>query len=128
MDCTKCSKLSNDFVVSVKAAEVSEYKLRERMWSAALSRSVVSTLGSVMGCSPPGSSVHGDSPGKNTGVGCHALLQRIFASKGSNPGLLHCRWILHCLSHRGCEMYYTDIPHAPGLRVHLLMQGTWLGN
>ena len=26
-------------------------------------------------CSPPGSSVHGDSPGKNTGVGCHALLQ-----------------------------------------------------
>ena len=28
--------------------------------------------------SPPGSSVHGDSPGKNTGVGCHALLQGIF--------------------------------------------------
>ena len=27
-----------------------------------------------MGCSPPGSSVHGDTPGKNTGVGCHALL------------------------------------------------------
>ena len=27
--------------------------------------------------SPPGSSVHGDSPGKNTGVGCHALLQGI---------------------------------------------------
>ena len=83
------------------------------MRSAALSRSVVSTLGSVMGCSPPGSSVHGDSPGKNTGVGCHALLQRIFASKGSNPGLPHCRWILHCLSHRGCEMYYTDVSHAP---------------
>ena len=28
--------------------------------------------------SPPGSSLHGDSPGKNTGVSCHALLQRIF--------------------------------------------------
>ena len=27
-----------------------------------------------MDCSPPGSSVHGDSPGKNTGVGCHALI------------------------------------------------------
>ena len=27
-----------------------------------------------MACSPPGSSVHGDSPGKNTGVGCHFLL------------------------------------------------------
>jgi len=31
-----------------------------------------------MDCSPPGSSVHGDSPGKNTEVGYHALLQRIF--------------------------------------------------
>ena len=44
-------------------------------------------------CSPPGSSVHGNSPGKNTGVGCHALLQGIFSTQGSNPGLLHCRWI-----------------------------------
>ena len=35
------------------------------------------TLGDSMDCSPPGSSVHGDSPGKNTGVGCHALLQGI---------------------------------------------------
>ena len=37
--------------------------------------------------SPPGSSVHGDSPGKNTGVGCRALLQRIFPTQGSNPGV-----------------------------------------
>ena len=42
-----------------------------------------------------------ESPGKNTGVGCHALLQRIFPTQGSKPGLLHCRWILYCLSHRG---------------------------
>ena len=41
-------------------------------------------------CSPPGSSVHGDSPGKDTVVGCHALLQGIFPTQGSNPGLLHC--------------------------------------
>ena len=40
-------------------------------------------------CSPPGSSVHGDSPGKNTEVGCHLLLQGIFPTQGSNPGLLH---------------------------------------
>ena len=33
------------------------------------------TLCDPMICSPSGSSVHGDSPGKNTGVGCHALLQ-----------------------------------------------------
>ena len=36
---------------------------------------------------PLGSSVHEDSPGKNTGVGCHALLQGIFPTQGSNPCL-----------------------------------------
>ena len=54
-----------------------------------------------MDCSPPGSSVHGDSPGKNTGVDCHALLQRIFQTQGLNPGLPHCRQILYHLSHKG---------------------------
>ena len=52
-----------------------------------LSRSVMSTLWDPMDCCLPGSSVYGDSPGKNTGVGCHALLQGIFPSQGSNPGL-----------------------------------------
>ena len=52
-------------------------------------------------CSPPGSSVHGDSPGKNNGVGCRALLQGIFPSLGLNPGLLHRRWILYHPSHQG---------------------------
>ena len=46
-----------------------------------------------MDCSPPGSSVHGDSPGKNTGTGLHALLPGIFQTQVSNPGFLHCRWI-----------------------------------
>ena len=41
-----------------------------------------------------------DSPGKNTGVGCHFLLQGIFPTQGSNTGLLHCRWILYHLSHQ----------------------------
>ena len=57
------------------------------------------TLCDPMDCSPRGSFVHGDSPGKNTGVGCHALLQGIFPTQGLNAGLLHCRQILHCLSH-----------------------------
>ena len=39
--------------------------------------------------SSPGFSVHGDSPGKNAGVGCHVLLQGIFPAQGSNPHLLH---------------------------------------
>ena len=38
---------------------------------------------------------HTQSPGKNTGVGCYLLLQGIFPTQGSNPGLLHCRWILY---------------------------------
>ena len=41
-----------------------------------------------------GSTVHGDSPGKNTKVGCHAHLQWICPTQGSNLGLLHCKWIL----------------------------------
>ena len=52
------------------------------------------TLCDPMDCSLPGSSVHVDSPGKNTGVGCHALLQGIFPTQGLNPGLLQCRQIL----------------------------------
>ena len=36
-----------------------------------------------MDCSPPGSSAHGDSPGKNIGVGCHALLQGIVPTQES---------------------------------------------
>ena len=50
---------------------------------------------------PPVSSAHGDSPGKDTGVGCHALFQGIFPTEGSNPGLLHCGQILYQLSHQG---------------------------
>ena len=45
--------------------------------------------------SPPGSSVHGDLLSKNTGVDCHALLQGIVPTQGSNPGLLPCRWTLY---------------------------------
>ena len=56
------------------------------------------TLCDPMDCSPPGSSVHGDSPGRNTGVGSLSLLQGIFPTQGSNPGLPHWRQILHCLS------------------------------
>jgi len=59
------------------------------------------TLCDPMDYSLPGSSVHGDSPSKNARVNCHALLQGIFPTQGSNPGLPHCRWILYHLSHQG---------------------------
>ena len=47
-----------------------------------------------------------DSPGKNTGVGCHFLLQGIFPTQGSNPGLLHCRQTLYT----SLDEVYFDLP------------------
>ena len=99
------------------------------LW-AVLSCSVVS-LCDPMDYSPSGSSVHGDSPGKNTGVGClppgdlpnpgteprsptfqeNTLLSEPLEKcknssgdlqdQGINQGLLHCRWILYKLSYQG---------------------------
>ena len=51
------------------------------------------TLCYPMDCSLSGSSVHGDFSGKNTGVGCHFLLQGTFPTQGSSPHLLS---LLHC--------------------------------
>ena len=59
------------------------------------------TLYDSMDCSPPGSSVHGIFLDKNTRVGCHLLLQGIFPTQGSNPGIPHCRWFLYDLIHLG---------------------------
>ena len=42
-----------------------------------------------------------NSPGQNAGVGSLSLLQGIFPTQGSNPGLPHCRWFLYQLSHKG---------------------------
>ena len=67
-----------------------------------LSLSDMSDILQPMDCSPPGSSVHGDSPGKNTGVGSHSLLRGIIPTQASNPGVLHYRQILYCLSHQRC--------------------------
>ena len=59
------------------------------------------TLCNPMDCSLSGSSVNGDSPSRNTGVCCHALLQGIFPIQGMNLGLPHSRQIGYYLSHQG---------------------------
>ena len=59
------------------------------------------TLCNHMDCSLTGSSVPWDSPGNNTEVGSHSLLQRIFLTQELNQGLLHCRQILYYLSYQG---------------------------
>ena len=62
--------------------------------SSGVSHSVVSGSLQPHGLLPTGLLCPWDFPGKNTGVGCHALLQGIFPTQGLNPGLLHCRQTL----------------------------------
>ena len=81
------------------------------------------TLCDPMDRSRPGASLHGDSPGENTGVGCHALLQGIFLTQELNWGLLPCRRILYQLSYlsvapRWCLTIFSFPNTAPSL-------GTW---
>ena len=64
-----------------------------------------------------------DSPGKNTGVGCHFLLQGIFPIQGLNLGLLHCRRILYHLSIFPLDVYTnTAFPGAFPLSAYLKFQ------
>ena len=80
-----------------------------------------------MDCSPPGCSVHGDSPGKNTGVGCHTLLQVIFSTQGSNPGLLHWTQVLYRTSQQALSVLIDWFhPHYCFYR-HLSIGRTRLG-
>ena len=72
------------------------YSLPQAVWC--LMAHLCPTLWDPMRCSLPGSLVHGDSPGKDTGVGCHALFQGFVPTQKWNPG--HCRQILYGLSHQ----------------------------
>ena len=69
-----------------------------------------------------------DSPGQNTGVGSHSLLQGIFRTQGLKPGLLHCRQILYHLNYQGshlsCMLNHLKVkvkvaPSCPTLCDHL---------
>ena len=87
----------------VKASEIKWNVQRELLQSTASSesRSVVSDSLWPPGLYPSRLLCSWNSPGKNTGVVCHALLQGIFPTQGLNPDLPHCRQILHHLSHQG---------------------------
>ena len=66
-----------------------------------------------------------DSPGKNTRVGSHSLLQGIFSTQGSNPGLPHCRQMLYRLSHQGSPVSNSCDPmdcSLPGSSVNGVLQ------
>ena len=68
------------------------------------------TLCDPMDCSPPDSSYPWNSPGKNTGVGCRALLQELFPTQGSNPSLL-------CLLHWQACSLPVALPGKPQVQV-----------
>ena len=104
------------------------------------------TLCNPTDCSPPGSSVHGDSPGKNTRVGCHALLQGIFPTQGSNLGLQYlphfrqilyprAAWEAHHQSHyllstfppsTGCPFVLCKVPFTLQKTFYVKLDATWL--
>ena len=64
-----------------------------------------------------GSSVHGISPGKNTGVGCHFLLQGIFPTQGLNLGRLHWQILYHWATREAILWRYGSLnPRTPCLQ------------
>ena len=66
-----------------------------------------------MDCSPLGSAIYGIFPSKNTGVGCHALLQGIFLTQRLNPHLLNCRQIPYLWATRE-----THIIHQRNIKIN----------
>ena len=99
-----CSAVSNFFVTPPGSSVHGISQARVSKW-VAISFSNVTCKSE--GCSVVSDSLqpHGlycpwNSPGKNTGVGSHSLLQGIFPTQRSNPGILHCRWLLYQLSHQ----------------------------
>ena len=74
-----------------------------------------------MDCSPPGSSVHEIFPGKDTGMGRHFLLQGIFPTRGSNPGLLQCRQNLYRLGYKGSPLSDTETQPGESLTAAILL-------
>ena len=85
-----------------------------------------STLCDPVDCSPPGTSVHGDSLGKNTGVGSLSLLQGIFLTQGSDPGLPPCRQILYHLSHQGSPRTMEWVAYPISREFPWPRNGTWI--
>ena len=75
--------------------------LSTRLWVLSVSHSVLSNSLQPHGLQGARLLCSCDSPGKNTRVSGHFLLQGIFLTQGSNPGLLYCRQILYCLRHHG---------------------------
>ena len=98
-----------NFYKEVKSSEASKVFV--------FSHSVVSDSLPPHGLQPTRLLCPWDSSGKNTRVGSHFLLQRIFPTQGSNTALPHCRGVLYQLNHRG----------SPGKSLLGRKEGVWMG-
>ena len=93
-----------DVLNSVQSlSQVRIFALQSRQKSSPIKHLSVNESRSVVSDSlqPHGLYSPWNSPGQNTGVGSLSLLQGVFPTQGSNPGLLHCRRILYQLRHKG---------------------------
>ena len=84
------------------------YPARPYSNSNSFSRSVMSDSLQPHGLQPSRILCPWDSPGKNTVVGCHYFLQKIFPTQESNSGLLRCNQILYCLSYKEVLTVYSQ--------------------
>ena len=115
------SKASTTFIMKSNGSPLASLLLHEK-WNC--SRSAVSNSLRPHELQPTRLPCPWDSPEKNTGVGSHSLLQGIFPTQGSNPGLLHCRQVVHCLS---CQVLHESaafVSCSPPL--HQFTFFTWL--
>ena len=99
--CSSLGKKKNKTKNIFPSSSLTTKKWKKWKKSESVSCSLMSNSLRPVDCSLSGSSVHGTSLGKKTGVGCHSLLQRIFLPQGSNSGPLHYRQILYHPSHQG---------------------------
>ena len=79
-------RMDFDFSMAIPEARKQGRKIPSKVY-ACLVAQLCLALCDPTDCSLPGSSVLGDSPGTNIGMGCHSLLQGIFPTQESNPGL-----------------------------------------
>ena len=89
-----CSIIYNSQDMEVTYVSIDRWKAINKKWCVCVCMYVY-----IYGLQPIRLHCPWDSPGKNTGVGCHALLQMIFLTQGQNAGVLNHRQILYLLSY-----------------------------
>ena len=109
----KCAEHCDDLDICDSTGNI--VMVRDRVYIMVVKLKVTQSCQTL--CNPHGLYSPWNSPGQNTGVGSLSLLQGIFPTQGSNPGLLHCRQIFYQLSHKGSPriLEWVAYPFSRGL-------------